>query len=87
MTLNRHVIFFYFSIDLAVLSNNLLKKIFQTPTAFIFLQEYETLSKDYENEILKNSKSNDEESNNIDYFIECIKPFFIKKPKVKKKHF
>ncbi len=70
--------FFNFSIDLAILANSLIKNIFLTPTTFIFLQEYEALAKEYKNE--KNYNYNE---NNIDFFIEYIKPFWTKKPKVK----
>ncbi len=41
------------------------------------MQQYVTLSKEYENE---NRKTSDDDG--IDYFIEYIKPFYIKKPKV-----
>ena len=52
-----------------------------TPTAFIFFQEYGTLSKEYENENKGLRKASDDDDN-IDYFTEYIKPFYIKKPKV-----
>lgn len=72
---------------MAILSDNLLRKIFQTPTGFIFLQEYQTLSNDYTNEYLKLNKLNVNDEflttcNVVDYFLEYVKPFLIKKPKV-----
>lgn len=79
-------IFHFLSIDLAVLSNSLLKRIFFTPTAFIFLQQYEAISKDYETEYKNSIKyiDNDNLDDDVDYFIEYIKPFSIKKTKVNK---